>query len=73
MPVHVLLFWRTECYDGNLHVCLIIITTTFQVHRSWSLHDSNSTRARTGVCITQNPKDWRSRELNHKHGHQGFP
>ena len=26
MPMHVLQFWRTEIYVGNLHVCLIIIT-----------------------------------------------
>ena len=31
------------------------------------MHDLNS--ARTGACITQNQKDWRSRKLNHKDSH----
>ena len=48
---------------GNLHVCLIIITTTSQIHKSWSLHDLNSARTRTGVCITQTQKDSRMEEL----------
>ena len=36
---------------------------------SLSLRDSNSTRTRTGACITQNHKDWRSCKLHHKHSH----
>ena len=65
MPVHEFIqLWRTEYYARNLHVCLIIITMTFQI---WSLLDSNSTETRTGACITQNQKDWRRRKLKHKH------
>ena len=69
MPVHLLQFWITEIYIGNLHICLTILTTTSQIYKSWSLHDSNSTRTRTGACITQNRKGWKSRKLNHKHSH----
>ena len=65
MPVHVLQFWRIEIYFGNLHVCLIITTTMSQICKSWSLHYSNYTRNRTGACMTQNQKDWRSRNLNY--------
>ena len=57
-----------EIYVGNLHVCLIVFTTTRQIYKSWSLHVSNF--ANTGACITQNQKDWRSRKLNHK---QSYP
>ena len=65
MPL--LRLWRIEIYVGNLHVCVIILTMTSQIYKSWSLHDSNF--ARTGACITQNQKDWKSRKLNHKHSH----
>ena len=56
MPVHEFIqnIWATEYYAENLHVCLIIITTTSQIYKSWSLHDSSSTKTRTGACITQN-------------------
>ena len=49
-------------------VYLIILTVVSQIYKSWSLHDSNSTR--TGACITQNQKDLRSRKLNHKHSYR---
>ena len=62
MPV--LEFGTIGIYVWSPDVCLIIFNTTSQVYNSWSLHDSNSTR--TGACITQNQKDWRSRKLNHK-------
>ena len=48
---------------GNLHVCLIIITMTSQIYKSRSLHELNSTRTRTGACITLNQMDWRIEEL----------
>ena len=51
--------WRIKCYAKNLHVCLIVITMTFQDDTSWSLLDSNSTKTRTGDGITQNQKEWR--------------
>ena len=71
MPVHEFIqLWRTEYYAKNLHVCLIFITMTFQIYKSWSLLDSNSTKTRTGACITQNHSEgWRRRKLNHKHSH----
>ena len=70
MPVNeFILLWRIEYYAKNLHVCLIIITMAFQIYKSWSLLDSNSTKTRTGACITQNQKDWRRRKLKHKHSH----
>ena len=34
-----------------------------QIHKSWSLHDLNSARIRTGACITQTQKDSRMEEL----------
>ena len=64
LPVHALQFWRIKYYVGNLHICLIMITTTFQIYKSWSQHHSNSTRTRTAACITQDQKGWRSRKLN---------
>ena len=74
MPVHefIQFIWRTEYYAENLHVCLIIITTPSQIHKSWSLHDSSSTKTLTGACITQNQKDWRRRKLNDKHNHSSL-
>ena len=48
---------------GKLHVFLIVITTTSHIHKSWSLHDLNYTKTRTGAFITQNQKDWRIEEL----------
>ena len=69
MPVHVSQFWRIEHYVGKLHVCLIIMTTTSQIYKNWSLFDSNSTITRTGACMTQNQKDWRNRKLNHEHSY----
>ena len=63
MPV--LEFWKIEIYVGNPHVGSIILTTTSQIYKSWSLHDSNSTKTR--ARITQNQKDYRNRKLNHKH------
>ena len=50
-------------------VYLIILTATSQIYKSWSLHDSNSTKTQTGACIAQDQKNWRSRKLNHKHSH----
>ena len=68
MPVHEFIqLWRIEYYAKNLHVCLIIIIMTFQICKSWGLLDSNSTKTRTGTCITQNQKDWRRHKLKHKH------
>ena len=64
--------WRIEYYAKNLHICLIIITMTFQIYKSWSLFDSNSTKTRTGACITQNQNDWRRCKLKHKHSHSPY-
>ena len=64
MAVHELIqLWRTEYYAKNLHVCLIIVTMTFQIYKSCSLLDSNSTKTRTGACLTQNQKNWRRHKL----------
>ena len=43
---------------------LIILIATSQMYKNWRMHDLNS--ARTGACIIQNQKEWRSRKLNHK-------
>ena len=69
MLVHEFIqLWRIEYYAKNLHVCLIIITTTLQIYKSWGLLDS--TKTRTGACITQNQKDKkRRRKLKHNHSH----
>ena len=68
MPVHKFIhIRRTEYYVKNLYICLIIITMTFQIYKSWGLLDS--TKTRTGACITQNQKNWRRRKLKHKHSH----
>ena len=73
MLVHEFIrLWRIEYYAENLHVCLIIITTTSQIYKSWSLLDSNSKKTRTRACITQNQKDFRSRKLNHKYSHNPY-
>ena len=38
MPVHKLIqLWRIKYYAKNLHVCLIIITMTFQIYKNWGL------------------------------------
>ena len=72
MPVHKFIqLWRIEYYAKNLHVCLIIITITFQIYKSWRMLDSDSTTTRTGACITQNQKDYRRCKLNHRHSQIG--
>ena len=44
MPVHEFIqLWRIEYYVKNLHVCLIFITMTFQIYKSWGLLDSTKT------------------------------
>ena len=54
MPVHELIqLRRIEYYTENLHVCLIIVSNLQELEPL----DSNSTKTRTGACITQ--KDWR--------------
>ena len=68
MPVLLYSFGELKVTFGTyMFVYLIILTATSQIFKSWSLHDSNSTR--TGACINQNQKDWGSRKLNHKHSH----
>ena len=53
MAVHELIqLWRIEHYAKNPHVCLIIITMTYQIYKSWSLLDPDSIKTRTGACIT---------------------
>ena len=36
--------WRIEYYAKNLHLCWITVTMTFQIYKTWSLLDSNSTK-----------------------------
>ena len=57
MPLQVLQFLRIEINVGNLHVSLIITTTTSEICKSWSLHDPSSTRTQTGAYNTENRKD----------------